>query len=237
MLICYNYIKVIKMISVCNITNSEVSNGGIDIDIDMVMRDAFIRDSNCLYRILNNYMDSQAINYKVRDDFKKDMPLYMLNMSEKYCYDCASICVLNEYLKRWRVYINNKDDLVGFKYDILKNVYDAKKSINERFIFMGNEKNWHLCGCSNKKKMYEEDTILKEFIENNKDDLTVLEEFEREQAITMKWRTNFYTELYKLDMHIHYYKTTPHKVYRGRVLSWIVDKTNKDCSGGILEYL
>jgi hypothetical protein len=207
------------------------------IDVDIIMRETFTKETNCLYRILYNYIESSAFNIKMSDDFKKDMPSYMLNMSDKYCYDCASICILNEYLNRWRVYINNKEDLVGFKYEILKNVSDAKKSINERFIFMGNEKYWYLCGCSNKEKMYVEDFILQEYIKNNKEDLTLVEDFEREHKINMNWRTNFYTELYNLDQHIHYYKTTPHTVYRGKVLSWIIEKTNNDCSGGILEYL
>lgn len=220
--------------SVCNNTNINYDS----IDIDLIMRNSFTNDTNCLYKILTRYIELSSFNVRVRDEFKKDMPLYMLSLINNHCYDCASICILNEYLKRWRVYINNNDDLVGFRYDILNLVSEAKKSINERFVFMGDKKYWYLCGCSDEKKMYSEDTILQEYIKNNKDNSSLEEEeFEREHKLRMSWRTNFYTELYKLDQHIKYYKKTPHKVYRGTVLFGMIKKTNMDCSMTILEYL
>lgn len=198
-----------------------------------LMSQKFNQETNCLNRLFSRQLQSAAYSDEMKNQFINGMPDYMIKSVNNCCYDCCYIISLNEYLNRWRVYINNNNDLIGNIEDIRHKISQCKSIINNKFELIGDEKYWFLCGCSDLNKQIEEDVAYENYLEINQHD----EEFEERHKKTMAWRTDFYKHLYDLDQHLHYFVKIPHKVYRDSILFELMTATNMDCVNKILEYL
>lgn len=200
---------------------------------NQLMAEKFNQETDCLNRIFSRQIQSAAYSDIMKQKFMKGMPSYMEKLANAYCYDCCYIISLNKYLKRWRVYINNNENLIKNITDVRYKISQCKSLINNKFEFIGDEKYWHLCGCSDLNKQIEEDVEYEKKLENNELD----EQFEEQHKERMSWRTDFYKILYELDQHLYYFKSIPHKTYRDNILFEIMSATNQDCVNEILKYL
>ena len=198
-----------------------------------ILSNTFNQETECLNRLFTRKIRSAAYTDSMNIEFMSDMPFYMTKIVDNYCYDCCYIIVLNKYLIRWRVYINNTTELISY-IDVMRHkILQCKTIINNKFEFIGDEKYWYLCGCSELDKQIEEDAEYQKYVETNEID----EDFEQQHKERMSWRTDFYKELYNLDQHLYYFKNIPHKSYRDNILFELMTATNSDCVNNIIKYL
>lgn len=200
---------------------------------ESIMSEKFNKETECLNRLFSRHIRSAAYTDSMNIEFMKGMPFYMTNIVDNYCYDCCYIIVLNQYLTRWRVYINNTSDLIDCIDDMRHKISQCKKILTNRFELIGDEPHWHLCGCSNLNREMDENAEY----ENHLMLKLVDENFEEGYKERMSWRTNYYKYLYELDQHLHYFHVIPHKNYRNNILFELMTATNVDCVNKILEYL
>lgn len=198
-----------------------------------LMHQHFGNETECLNRIFSRQIQSAAYSELMKFKFMNGMPDYMEKLANSYCYDCCYVVSLNEYLKRWRVFINNNSSLIGFVDDMRDKISQCKSIINNKYEFIGDEKFWYMCGCSDLDKQIEEDIEYEKKMDNNETD----EIFELQYKERINWRINYYKQLYDLDQHLCYFQTIPHKNYRDNILFELMSATNEDCVNKILEYL
>jgi hypothetical protein len=193
----------------------------------------FNQETESLNRIFSRVIRSAADTDATKVEFMNGMPDYMKNLIDTLCYDCCYIISLNKYLNRWRVYINNNSELIGYIDNMREKISQCKSTINNKYEFIGHEHFWYMCGCGDLDKQIEEDVEYEKYVETNE----ISEEFEYIHCARMFWRTNYYKQLYELDQHLHYFKTIPHKNYRDNILFELMSATNEDSVNKILEYL
>ena len=198
-----------------------------------IISEKFNQETECLNRIFSRKIRSSAYTDSMNIEFMKGMPFYMTNIFDNCCYDCCYIVILNEYLRRWRVYINNTSELIGYIDDMRHKFFQCKQILTNRFELIGDEPYWYMCGCSNFNRETDENVEYQNYLKTK----CVDENFEEEYKERISWRTNYYKYLYKLDQHLHYFRTIPHKNYRDNILFELIGSTNIDCVNKILEYL
>lgn len=120
-----------------------------------LMVEKFNQETVYLNRIFSRQIQSAAYSDIMKSTFMKGMPSYMEKLVNTHCYDCCYIISLNEYLKCWRVYINNNENLINNITDVRNKISQCKFLINNKFEFIGDEKYWNLCGCSDLNKQIE----------------------------------------------------------------------------------
>lgn len=193
----------------------------------------FNQETECLNRLFLRQIRSASYTVSMNIEFMREMPFYMRNIVDIYCYDCCYIIILNKYLHRWRDYINNTNNLIHHIDDMRHKISQSKQILTDRVELMSDEPHWHLCGCSNVDKEIDENAEYENYLRMK----TLDEKFEEEYKERISWRTNYYKYLYELDQHLHYFKTIPHKIYRDNILFELMSATNVDCVKKIIEYL
>lgn len=200
---------------------------------ECIMSEKFNQETECLNWLYSRPIRSAAYTDCMNIEFMRGMPFYMTSIVDNYCYDCCCIIGLNKYLTRWRVYINNTNELIGY-IDVMRHkISQCKNILTNRFELMGDNQYWHLCGCSNLNKEMDEIVEYENYLRLK----SVDEKFEEGYKERISWRTNYYKCLYELDQHLHYFRVIPHKNYRDNILFELMSATNIDCVNKILEYL
>ena len=87
--------------------NPEIKNNNVDY-----LYDNFIKETVSLEYIFSRKINSMAITHVMKQSFENITFPYK-NITIKYCYNCCCIITLTEYLKKWKIYINNNIKLVN----------------------------------------------------------------------------------------------------------------------------
>lgn len=206
--------------------NSELKINNVDY-----LYDEFIKETRALERIFSRELNSMALTDVMKKEFENNTLPYK-NITIKYCYNCCCIITLNEYLKKWKIYINNNIKLVNEIDALRKKKLFCENLIKDRFELLQDENNWNLCGCSDFNREQEEIYYYNKYLKDKKNI-----QLENEYMKKIIWRTNYITELVELENQIDYFKRIPHKVYRDNILFELMTATNMDCVSKILEYL
>lgn len=221
----------------------------------------FDLEAESMDKVFYKYMLFNAISKKMQNDIRYGMPDYLSVICGTYCKNCATIICLNKFLDKWRVFINNQDELLGYREYITDKILETIYEINEIFghnIRFNNEmflRFPHLCGCSNFNRYIKEGNIWNNHIrsykggkfegfiidEHNNISTVICNTHDEYKNIfeskLFSWRNDLNKNLKHLLLHKDYFKRIPHKVYRDNILIPLTFVLNRDCVNIIIEFL
>ena len=217
-------------------------------------KEQFDMEAEFMDRVFYKYMIMLSIYKKKKDDIKEGMPDYMFSVCGEYCKDCATGISLNGFLNKWKIFINNREDLLHYKEYITGKLTEYIDNIIIRFSYYDNCSLRDLCGCVNYNREIKENKIWKDYIEDTKgtgvsgyivlDNLQMIsihcnssDEYKNKFKNSLKWRTDLNKYLGLLREHLNYFKRVPHKNYRDNILIPLIFATNNDCVKNIIQYL